>query len=225
MSGDWQPPGCVRRIAVTPHGLDVEYVAFVAAVADGEGTALRLITDLDALAAVDLDEMVTLSEADTLPFIAQLQALADEEYPLTGHVTGVESDNERSGRAQAALALGTALGFIKGRQKTGLADENFWKELEACRKLVTERLAQGGGISVQRIPVIYDRVATAFVPFDVKRKISDESVWVDTAPAPLLNAALDAAARVGEGIEKKKWELRTEAALSRIAGEMKRVLV
>jgi hypothetical protein len=54
-------------------------VAFVAAVADGEGTALRLITDLDALAAVDLDEMVTLSEADTLPFIAQLQALADEE--------------------------------------------------------------------------------------------------------------------------------------------------
>ncbi len=224
IGGDWQPPGCVRRIAVTPHGLDVEYVAFVAAVADGEGTALRLITDLDALAVLSLDETATVSEGDTLPFIPQLQALADEEYRLTAHVTGVESDNERSGRAQAALALGTAFGFIKGRQKTGLADDNFWKELEACRKLVAERLAQGGGMSVQRIPVIYDRVATAFVPFVVKRKISDESFWVDTAPAPLLNAALDAAARVGEGIKKKKSELSTEAALSRIASEMKRML-
>ncbi len=204
--------------------MDLEYVAFVVAVANGAGTALRLITDLDALAALDLDETVTVSEADTLPFIAQLQALADEEYRLTGHVTGVESDNERSGRAQAALALGTAFGFIKGRQKTGLADDNFWKELEACRKLVAERLAQGGGMSVQRVPVIYEQVATAFVPFDVKRKISDESFWVDTAPAPLLNAALDAAARVGEGIKKKKSELSTEAALSRIASEMKRML-
>ncbi|CRI65203.1 hypothetical protein THIOKS12270004 [Thiocapsa sp. KS1] len=39
--------------------------------------------------------------------------MADEEYRLTAHVTGVESDNERSGRAQAALALRTAFGFIK----------------------------------------------------------------------------------------------------------------
>jgi hypothetical protein len=79
-------------------------------------------------------------------------------------------------------------------------------------------------MSVQQIPVIYEQVATAFVPFVVKRKISDESFWVDTASAPLLNAALDAAARVGEGI-KKKSELSTEAALSRIADEMKRLLV
>ncbi|WP_200389326.1 hypothetical protein [Thiocapsa imhoffii] len=222
LSEDWPPPGCVRRIAVTPQGLDLQYVAFVA---NDLGTELHLITDLATLAAFDLDETVTLSEADTLPFIAQLQVLADAEYRLTGHVMGVESDNERSGRAQAALALGTAFGFIKGRQKTGLADENFWKELDACRNRIAERLTQVGGISVDRVPVIYEQVATAFVPFDVKRKISDESFWVDNAPPPLLNAALDAAARVGDGIKKKKSALSTDFVLSKIATEMKRILM
>ncbi|MFB1488929.1 MULTISPECIES: hypothetical protein [unclassified Thiocapsa] len=47
MSADWQPPGCLRRIAVTPQGLDVEYVAFVAACAQGEGTALRVPVTYD----------------------------------------------------------------------------------------------------------------------------------------------------------------------------------
>jgi hypothetical protein len=68
-----------------------------------------------ALAALDLDETATATEADTAPFVAQLQALADEEYRLTAHVTGVESDNERSGRAQAALNR------IDGKMKRVLA--------------------------------------------------------------------------------------------------------
>ena len=51
-------------------------------------------------------------------------------------------------------------------------------------------------------------MATAWVSFDVKRKISEDHFWVDTAPSPLLNTALDAAVRVGEGIKKKKSEVR-----------------
>ncbi|WP_295432821.1 hypothetical protein [uncultured Thiodictyon sp.] len=74
------------------------------------------------------------------------------------------------------------------------------------------------------MPGVYDQVATAFVPFEVKRKISDENFWVDTAPSALLNAVLDAAARVADGIKKKKAELTTDFALTRIAGEMTRVL-
>jgi hypothetical protein len=136
----------------------------------------------------------------------------------------VEADNQQSGRAQAALALGTAYGFIAGRQKLGSADANFWKELDACRRLVAERTAQGGVFTVHRVPNVYDQVATAFVPFDVRRKISDDSFCVDSASAPLLNAALDAAARVADGIKKKKAELTTDLALSRIVAEMKRVL-
>ncbi len=116
------------------------------------------------------------------------------------------------------------VGFIAGRQKLGSADTNFWKELDACRRLVAERTAQGGVFTVHRVPSVYDQVATAFVPFDVRRKISDDSFWVDAASAPLLNAALDAAARVADGIKRKKAELTTDLAMSRIAAEMKRVL-
>ena len=229
LSAEWEPPACVRRISVTPplwpdQGLDLEYVAFVAAVREVGGVELRLVTDLEALADLDLDASAAVSEEDAEPFRAQLQALADAEYRLTAHVDQVEADNQRSGRAQAALALGTALGLITGRQKTGGADDNFWKELDACRKLVIERTAQGGGLSIQRVPRVYDQVATAWVPFDVKRKISEDHFWVDTAPSPLLNAALDAAARVGEGIKKKKSEVSTDMGVTRLAAEMKRVL-
>jgi len=41
----------------------------------------------------------------------------------------------------------------------------------------------------------------------------------------LLNAALDAAARVAAGIKRKKADLTTDFALTRIAAEMKRVIV
>lgn len=166
----------------------------------------------------------SLNESRTAPFVARLQDMADAEFRLTAHVAEVKADNERSGRAQAAVALGTAYGFITGRRKSGGGDDNFWKELDACRRLIAERTAQGGGLSVQRVPSIYDQVATAFVPFEVKRKISDDSFWVDTAPPPLLNAAFDAAARVAAGIKRKKADLTTEMALTRIVAEMKRVL-
>lgn len=182
----------------------MEYVAFVVAVREGDATERRLITDLASLACCELDDSASVSEADATAFIAKLQALADEDYRLTTHVDAVENDNRASGRAQAALSLRAAIGFILGCQNTGAADDNFWKELEADRQVVAECLAQGGGFTIHRIPSLYERVATAFVPFEFKRKVSDESFWADTAPPPLLNAALDAAARVGEGI-KKNW--------------------
>ena len=224
LSAQWEAPACVRRIAVTPKGLDLEYVAFVVAARGGEGVELRLVADLDSLAELDLAESATVSEADAAPFVARLQAMADDEYRLTAHVGDVEADNGRSGRAQAALALGTAFGLIDGRRKMGSADDNFWKELDACRKLVAERTAQGGGFTVHRVPSVYDKAATAWVPFDVKRKVAEDSFWVDTAPSPLLNAAIDAAARVGEGIKKKKSEVSTDLGMSRLVAEMKRAL-
>lgn len=225
LSAEWEPPACVRRIAVMPKGLDLEYAAFVVAARIGEGVELRLVTDLDGLAELDLAESVPVSEADTVPFIGRLQAMADREYQLTAHVSNVEMDNRHSGRAQAALALGTAIGLIDGRRKTGGADDNFWKELDACRKFVGERMANGGGLSVHRVPSDYDQVASAWVPFNVKRKIAADSFWVDTAPPPLLNAAIDAAARVADGIKKKKSEVTTDLGMSRLVAEMKRVLV
>ncbi len=221
-SAGWAPPSCVRRISVTPPGLDLEYVAFVVAVREAGAPALRLVTDLDGLAALDLDEAATVTPADAAPFHAQLQALAAAEYRLTAHVDQVEADNQRSGRAQAALALGSAYGLLRSRQKTGGSDPNFWKELDACRQLVSERTAQSGGLIVHGVPSAYDAFATAWVPFAVKKKISEDSYWVDRAPAPLLHAALDAAARVGDGIKKKKAEVSTDLGLSRIAAEMKR---
>lgn len=224
LSADWKTPSCLHRLSVRPPDLDVEYVAFVAAVREGDQRRLRLITDLDSLSDCTLDESATISAADLVPFTHELQRLCDAEYRLAAHVSHIERDNQDSGRAQAALALGVAYGFITGRIKTGAAEDNFWKELDAGRRLIAERLAPGGGLSVHRIPPEYEQVATAFVPFTVKRKISDAEYWVGMAPPALLNAALDAAARVGASIKRKKSELTTVAAVERIKSEMERVL-
>ena len=231
-SAAWTPPACVRRISVTPKGLDIDYVAFVVATHDvsgsksgsKSGSTRQLVTHLEMLADLDLDVSVSVSEADVEPFREQLQKLADEEYRLTAHVSQVEQDNQRSGHAQAALALGTAYGMISERQKTHGADANFWKELEACRKMVSERTHAGGGFNIQRIPSDYDKLATARVPFEVKKKVSDASYWVQAAPPVLLHAALDAAERVGANLGKKKFGVSTDQGIRRIAAEMKRWL-
>jgi hypothetical protein len=86
------------------------------------------------------------------------------------------TDNDLSGRGQAALALGTAYGLITGRQKFGNADDNFWKELEAARAQVTERTAEGGALRITHIPSKLAKVVTtAFLPFEVRKKVSDDT--------------------------------------------------
>lgn len=73
-SAAWEPPSCVRRLSVTPQGLEVEYVAFVVAVREADTHGLRLVTDLDSLAALDLDEAATVTEASVAPFCRRIPA-------------------------------------------------------------------------------------------------------------------------------------------------------
>jgi len=66
--------------------------------------------------------------------------------------------------------------------------------------------------------------ATAFLPFEVKQKISDDTYWIERAPAVLLDATVDAATRVADGIKRKKSELTTEVGLTRLRAEMERIV-
>jgi hypothetical protein len=107
----------------------------------------------------------------------------------------------------------------------GNGEPNFWKELEALRAQIAERTAEGGAMRVTQIPATFGRVAsTALVPFEVKQKISDDTYWIERAPAVLLMAAVDAATRVADSIKRKKSELSTEAGLARLQAEMKRII-
>ena len=224
LSQTWEPPMCVRRISVSPTALHNTCTAYVAAVKDREGGSLRLIISLAQLAAIELDEGRTISDEELVPFIEQLQSTANGEFKLTTHVNAIESDNELSGRAQAALALGTAFGLITSRRKFGNADDNFWRELDALRDQITERTANGGAMRVMHIPSCLGRLATtAFLPFEVKKKVTDDTYWIERAPAILLNTAVDAASRVADGIKRRKSELSTDTGLSRIKDEMERI--
>jgi hypothetical protein len=147
VSERWGAPACIRRIVVRPLGLHNDYVAYVVAVRNAGGESLRLITRLDELTEIELDEGREVSEMDAAPFVGQLQFMADNEFKLNVHVASIESDNELSGRAQAALALGTAYGLITSRKAYGNADENFWKELDALRAQIAERTAEGGRLT------------------------------------------------------------------------------
>ncbi len=221
----WEPPSCIRRISVTPTGLQNEYVGYVAAVKNVGGGDFQLITGLHDLTAIDLDEGRAVTEADALPFVSQLRNMAAKEFKLSSYVPAIESDNELSGRAQAALALGTAYGMITSRQKFGNVDVNFWKELDGVRHQTEARTANGGALRVMHIPSCLGKVATtAFLPFEAKRRITDDTYWVERAPAVLLDAAADAATRVADSIKRKKSELTTDTGLAHVQGEMERVL-
>jgi hypothetical protein len=75
------------------------------------------------------------------------------------------------------------------------------------------------------IPASFDRVATtAFVPFDVRPKISDGTYWVERASAVLLQSAVDAATRVADSIKRRKSELSTETGLARLQAEIERIV-
>ncbi|MFZ1573668.1 MAG: hypothetical protein WAT36_00180 [Chromatiaceae bacterium] len=159
------------------------------------------------------------------PFINQLAKRANQEFQLSGHVAQVEADNLLSGQAQAALTLGVAFGVLTSRQKLGDGDANFWKEIDAWRARIQTQHAEGGSFRVMNIPADLTKVTvTAFLLFDVKKRVSDGTFWIEHAPALLLDSAADAACRVAEGMKKKKADLTTEAVLGRIQAEIKRVL-
>ena len=64
---------------------------------------------------------------------------------------------------------------------------------------------------MQHIPSDLGKVAsTAFLPFDVKRNVSEDTYWIERAPGLLLYSAADAACRVGDGIKQKKSDVSTE---------------
>ena len=222
----WSCPSCVRRISLEPPpGWSNEYVAYIAAVKTAEGSSLRLITAIDVLADLQLDHTREVTDEDATPFLTELKSQAETEFKLNGHVRTIETDNERSGRAQAALSLGTAYGFITGRQRVHNADENFWRELNAARTQLAERTAAGGAFRVMYIPECLGKiVGTAFLPFEVRPKISDQTYWIERASTALLAPALDAAARVADGMRAKKSELSTDAVLARVRAEMEQVV-
>ena len=225
LSATWEMPACIRRIAVKPKGLHNDYSGFVVAVKNDPTSSLQLVTAMGQIAGLDLDESATVTEGDTEPFVAQLQALADRELKLSAHVDGIEADNILSGRAQAALALGVAVASITGRQKYGNGDPNFWKEIDSWRGQIEARTAAGGALRVQHMPTELGKVAsTAFLPFDVKRNASEGTYWIEHAPGLLLYSAADAACRVGDGIKQKKSDVSTELGVGRIQSEMRRVV-
>lgn len=222
-SATWDHPPCVRRVSVTPPGLANEYLGYVAAVKNGNGSDLRLITGLDDLEAIALDEVREVKEAELEIFAAQLRARAAQEFKLSAHVAAIETDNALSGRAQAALALGVAVDLIRGRQKYGQAEDNFWKELDGLRGFIAERTASGGAVRVPSIPGCFGQLATtAWLPFEVKQRPSGDAFLVERAPSILLNAALEAATRVADGMKRKKSELSTDSGLARLLAEMEK---
>ncbi|MBP8198037.1 MAG: hypothetical protein KAX64_05695 [Chromatiaceae bacterium] len=225
MSEEWPPPPCIRRIAVTPAGMDNDYVAFVVGVQGTAGPRLALVTALDQTEALELDVARVLTDAELTPFINQLAKQANQEFQLSGHVAQVEADNLLSGQAQAALTLGVAFGVLTSRKKMGNGEANFWKEIDAWRARIQTQHAEGGSFRVMNIPAELSKVATsAFLPFELRQRISDDAFWIEHAPGLLLDSAADAACRVAEGMKKKKADLTTEAVLGRIQAEIKRVL-
>lgn len=225
LSATWETPSCVRRIAVTPKGLHNQYLGYVVAVKDDPAGHLRLITAISQLSELRLDESATVTEEDAAPLKAQLQAQADREFKLSAHVDTIEADNILSGKAQAALSLGVAFGSITSRQKFGNGDPNFWKEIDAWRAQIESRTAAGGALRVQHIPSDLSNVAsTAFLPFDVKRKVSEDTYWIERAPGLLLSSAADTACRAADGIKRKKSDVSTEFGLERLRNQLRSYL-
>jgi hypothetical protein len=174
------------------------------------------VTSWDDLATLRLNPSGSLSELELEPLRQRLRDVARQEFAMTQAVPRIEAVNERAGRSQLQLDYLVGYGLLQSRQQTGDAEMLFWREMQALEGILQGR----DSVRVRRIPAASaQRLSGLLFDLDL-RQVGEEGI-VD-APQPLLQASLDAVYRVANSLKRRRAELSTADAFSRLEREIGR---
>jgi hypothetical protein len=205
------PPG-IRRVSVSiPGADDAELVGYVVMRRNKDGVVAPHVVldmaDLDDL-SIDAETPVPLSAVEDLG--AQLAGRARDEFRVLAAASRIEEANGRAGRAQLRLTHLVARHFILSVQRAHRGETNWSRQLAVLDDIVESSAEQ----RLPRMPVDQLRSITG-VPFAIRLPASGNEVPFD-APRPLLEAAVDLAAREANALHQRRAEVTTEQVLARL---------
>jgi len=97
-------PGCIRKIDASGVGNRGNWVGYAIAIKKGESTNIQLVTSLDDIEEITLDEKRTVTDAEVKALQGQLEAEIREKYNDFGVTKRLERDNKKAGLAQRILS-------------------------------------------------------------------------------------------------------------------------
>jgi len=216
--GQFDLPGCIRRLEVQIEGVPAKIVGYAAAHLDEEGnTVCRLITAIRDLEDLRITEGVDLTEEELAPLHKRLMEMTRAEFQTIQAVPRIEGLNEQTGRSQIALSLLVMKYLLETRRYQERGDALIWREISSL-----EGIFQDKEIIRATIPTSIGSHLTGLL-FDLVLPGTGEAGFVD-APRPLLMSALEASCRLANGMKAKKSELSTDQFLGRLDREIERVL-
>jgi superfamily II DNA or RNA helicase len=212
-------PGCLRRLEVELPEVSVTVVGYAVAHRQDDGTtACLLVTSMQELDALRLDETHLLTDAEVEPLRRRLAVMAHQAWQTPQAVSRIEAVNEAAGHSQELLDYLVIDDFLRWRLRAGEADQGFWREAQVLDELVHDARMPS---RVRRIPSAFAR-RLSDVLFDVTIPQTGTESRVE-APRLLLDAALDAACRLADSMRVRRSELRTEDVLARLDREVRRL--
>ncbi len=218
-----ETPACVNRITINPGADGIERVGYgVACIAETGQPVPRLITSMDDLEGLQLDEQRCPGEEDVAALRRKLFELVDEEFRHVAQVPLIEQINVRWGKSQQVLGYLVIYALIQSRIRNGQGDPLFWREIAALEQWAGEAVEREGTIRVPEIPAEMLKALQSCTLFDMVLPGLGPTGYLD-APGPLIRAAAEAACRLAEGMKEKKSEFTTAAFLDRLQKEMHRL--
>jgi hypothetical protein len=213
-------PGCSQRLEVQVPGAPASMVGYAVAECNADGsTCIRLVTSMQDLAGLQLNEAVELTAGEIDPVYQALTEMARREFVTTEALARVEGGNERAGQSQLLLDYLVARDLMRSRQQTGSSEPVFWREVAALEEICRGR----DMIRARRIPVTVGRHLSGLL-FDLSLPTTGEEGDVD-APRPLLMAALDTVCRLANSMKVRRSELLSADVLERLERMIERSMI
>jgi hypothetical protein len=215
--GSFGLPACIRRISVSVHGLDdMEMVGYaVACRSPGGSEEVRLIRSWPDLDGLQLNEAVSLTEAEVAPLREQLKRMAWEEAQTYLAAERIERDNLRAAYAHELLNYLVARGLLELRAEFAGERALYLPVLREAESLYQDR----------------DRVNLPDLPADIIKQVKGDLLFECHVPGVgnkaqlyvphvLAHTALSATNRLVDSMKVKKSELRVDTVFARLEREI-----
>jgi superfamily II DNA or RNA helicase len=218
----WELPSGVRRLTVSLPGTDAGRVAYAVACREPSGQVTwRLVKSLSDLQGLAMVEDAEATENELRALQKMLKAETENEAAAALAMARIEQINERAAWSQLLLSYIVIQGGIASRQRLGMAEDGFWKEVTSFEEAVVGRNGQDRNLYIPKIPV--DPTARlAALLFDVNLPTVGAEGNM-TAPTILLKSAIEAGCRLADSWRVKRTDLTTEDFLGRLSREIRKL--